>query len=154
MDVFIYTDGACKSNPGPGGYGVVLICNGVRRELKQAYGTTTNNRMELMAVYAGLSALNKPCNVTLVTDSSYVANAFTKGWLTKWRNNGWNGRSVRNIDLWEKILPLTATHRINAVWVKGHAGNPENERCDKLANLAIAEGEFAVDSEYVLGGVR
>lgn len=154
IEVFIFTDGSCESNPGPGGFGTVLACNGKRHEIRKAYGLTTNSRMELMAVCAGLSALTKPCDVTLASDSSYIVNAFTKGWLKKWRYNNWNNRNVRNIDLWEQILPLADMHRIRAIWVKSHSGNIENERCDELAKLAITEGNFAVDSAYALGYVR
>lgn len=135
-NVTIYTDGACSGNPGPGGWGVVLQAGENKKELCGGEAATTNNRMELTAVIEGLSALKYPCEVALVTDSKYVADAIQKGWLNSWRTNGWkkaNGKPTLNIDLWERLLPLLEQHRVTIHWVKGHAGHPENERCDTLA---------------------
>lgn len=134
--VEIFTDGACSGNPGPGGYGVVLRCAGVERELSGGERQTTNNRMELMGPIAALRALKYPCRVTLTTDSQYVANAVNKGWAKGWRAKGWkraDGKPALNADLWDELLGELAKHDVTVVWVKGHAGHPENERCDALA---------------------
>lgn len=134
--VEIFTDGACSGNPGPGGWGVILRYSGHEKELSGGERETTNNRMELTAVIAGLSALKEPCKVRLVTDSRYVADGISKGWAVSWRNNGWrkaDKKPALNVDLWEKLLELIETHDVNIEWVKGHAGHPENERCDELA---------------------
>lgn len=134
--VYIYTDGACSHNPGPGGWGVVLIYGDYRKELSGADSETTNNRMELTAVIEGLRALNQPCQVTLFTDSKYIVDSVNLGRLEKWSQNGWrkaNKGSVLNADLWEDIVALTSIHQVEFRWVKGHTGHPENERCDKLA---------------------
>ena len=135
-EVEIFTDGACSGNPGPGGYGVVLRYKGREKELCGGEAQTTNNRMELTAVIEGLSALNEKCSVTLYSDSKYVVDAITKGWAKKWRSNGWMRTKTEpalNSDLWEKALNLLQEHDVKFVWVKGHAGHPENERCDALA---------------------
>ncbi len=135
-EVEIFTDGACSGNPGPGGYGVVLRYKGREKELCGGEAQTTNNRMELTAVIEGLSALNEKCSVTLYSDSKYVVDAITKGWAKKWRSNGWMRTKTEpalNSDLWEKVLNLLQEHDVKFVWVKGHAGHPENERCDALA---------------------
>lgn len=134
--VELFTDGACSGNPGPGGWGAVLRFNGVEKELCGGEKDTTNNRMELTAVIKGLSALKEPCEVHLVTDSKYVADGISKGWAEAWRKNGWrksDKKPALNIDLWEELLDLLKTHKVTIEWVKGHAGHPENERCDKLA---------------------
>ena len=134
--VEIFTDGACSGNPGPGGYGVILRYKGVSKELSGGEERTTNNRMELTAVITGLSALKEPCTVTLYSDSKYIIDAIQKGWAKKWRANGWmrNAKDLAlNPDLWEKLLDLLEKHEVTFVWVKGHAGHPENERCDQLA---------------------
>ena len=134
--VEIFTDGACSGNPGPGGYGVILRYKGVSKELSGGEEQTTNNRMELTAVITGLSALKEPCAVTLYTGSKYIIDAIQKGWAKKWRANGWmrNAKDpALNPDLWEKLLDLLEKHEVTFVWVKGHAGHPENERCDQLA---------------------
>ena len=134
--VEIFTDGACSGNPGPGGYGVILRYKGVSKELSGGEERTTNNRMELTAVITGLSALKEPCAVTLHSDSKYSSDAIQKGWAKKWRANGWmrNAKDpALNPDLWEKLLDLLEKHEVTFVWVKGHAGHPENERCDQLA---------------------
>ena len=134
--VDIFTDGACSGNPGPGGYGVVLRFGTVEKELSGGEPNTTNNRMELMGVITGLSALKEPCDVTLTTDSKYVVDSITKGWVYGWKRKGWNKSDKKpalNVDLWERLLPLLERHQVQFVWVKGHAGHPENERCDALA---------------------
>lgn len=136
MTVEIFTDGACSGNPGPGGYGVILRAAGKTKELSGGEHSTTNNRMELMGVIAGLSALKYPCDVILTTDSKYVVDSVTKGWAKSWRKNGWiksDKKPALNADLWEKLLDLLEIHNVKFVWVKGHAGHPENERCDELA---------------------
>ncbi len=134
--VEIFTDGACSGNPGPGGYGVILKYGDAIKELSGGEKETTNNRMELTAAIAGLEALNQPCRVRLYSDSKYLIDAIENGWAVKWRENGWmrNRREeALNPDLWEKILNLLDIHQVELVWVKGHAGHPENEKCDKLA---------------------
>lgn len=141
--VKMFTDGSCKGNPGPGGWGTILQFeqNGkvLEKELSGGEGLTTNNRMELMAFVKGLQALKGPCEVLLTTDSKYLVDAMEKGWAEKWRAYGWvkaDKKPALNADLWEKILDLTAKHQMTYCWVRGHAGHPENERCDKLANDA------------------
>lgn len=134
--VEIFTDGACSGNPGPGGWGVVLRFGSHEKELSGGERETTNNRMELTAAIEGLSALKEPCDVRLVTDSKYVADGITKGWAESWQKNGWrkaDKKPALNPDLWEKLLMLIKKHNVTIEWVKGHAGHPENERCDKLA---------------------
>lgn len=134
--VEIFTDGACSGNPGPGGYGVILRYKGINKELSGGEACTTNNRMELTAVITGLSALKESCCVTLYSDSKYIIDAIQKGWAKKWQANGWMRNKkdpALNPDLWEKLLHLLEQHEVNFVWVKGHAGHPENERCDWLA---------------------
>jgi len=134
--VEIFTDGACSGNPGPGGYGVVLRFGDVEKELSGGDSATTNNRMELMGVIKGLSALKRPCRVILTTDSKYVCDSINKGWVYGWKKKGWiksDKKPALNVDLWEQLLPLLETHDVTFNWVKGHAGHPENERCDKLA---------------------
>lgn len=135
-NVEIYTDGACSGNPGPGGWGAVLIYNGVEKQLSGSEKETTNNRMELSAVITALKALKEPCNVTLTTDSKYVCDAINKGWLNSWEKNSWkkaDKKPVLNIDLWQELLPLLDKHRVEFIWVKGHNGHKYNEICDKLA---------------------
>lgn len=149
--VTIYTDGACIGNPGPGGYGVVLLWNTHRRELSGGYQLTTNNRMEMMAAIAGLEALKEPCQVTLYSDSQYLVDAMTKGWAKRWQSNGWRRNAkdlAKNPDLWERLLTLCQEHEVTFVWVRGHAGNPENENCDRLAVAAARGQSLAVDSGY------
>ncbi|MBE6750291.1 MAG: ribonuclease HI [Ruminococcaceae bacterium] len=134
--VEVFTDGACSGNPGPGGWGVVLRFGSAEKELSGGEKNTTNNRMELTAAIKGLSALKEPCKVRLVTDSKYVADGITKGWAQNWKNNGWrkaDKKPALNVDLWEELLELISKHEVIIDWVKGHAGHPENERCDKLA---------------------
>jgi len=134
--VSIYTDGACRSNPGRGGWGAILVYNGVEKELSGGEPMTTNNRMELTAAIEALSALREPCHVTLTSDSKYLVDAITQGWAESWRARGWKKADkspALNPDLWEKLLELLQTHDVEFVWVKGHDGHPYNERCDKLA---------------------
>ena len=135
-EVEIYTDGACRGNPGPGGWGAILVYRGREKELSGGARETTNNRMELTAVIEALSALKEPCRVTLTSDSKYVVDAMLQGWAESWHAHGWkkSDRSAAlNPDLWERLLELAEKHEMTWVWVKGHAGHPYNERCDKLA---------------------
>ncbi|MBQ3018514.1 MAG: ribonuclease HI [Clostridia bacterium] len=132
----IYTDGSCRCNPGPGGWGAVLVYKGVEKEISGGEASTTNNRMELTAVIKALQALKEPCDITLTSDSKYVIDAITNGWAESWRQNNWRkaDRShALNPDLWEILLDEIKKHEITYVWVKGHAGHPYNERCDKMA---------------------
>lgn len=134
--VDIYTDGACSGNPGPGGWGAILVSGEYEKELCGGEKRTTNNRMELTAVIAALKALKKPCEVTLTTDSKYVVDAITLGWAKKWRENNWMRNKkdkALNPDLWEELLDLLEIHDVTFRWVKGHAGHSYNERCDRLA---------------------
>ncbi|MBR4096847.1 MAG: ribonuclease HI [Oscillospiraceae bacterium] len=136
MVVEIFTDGACSGNPGPGGYGAILRVGEHVKELSGGESNTTNNRMELMGVISALSALKYPCDVVLTTDSKYVVDSVTKGWAKGWKAKGWiksDKKPALNVDLWEKLLDLLEVHNVKFVWVKGHAGHPENERCDELA---------------------
>ena len=141
--VDLYTDGACRGNPGPGGWGVILCFEGREKELAGGARNTTNNRMELTAVIRGLEALNKPCRVTVHTDSRYIVDAFEKGWLENWIARGWRraakgrGKPVLNVDLWQRLVELLEAHRFEFNWVRGHAGHPMNERADRLATGAI-----------------
>ncbi len=150
--VTVYTDGGCSpTNPGPGGYGVVLRANGRRRELSGGFLFTTNNRMELMAAIVALEALKRPCRVTLHSDSKYLVDAMTQGWAARWRANGWkrNRRDkALNPDLWERLLDLAGAHQVSFVWVRGHTGVPDNERCDELARLAAHQPDLPVDPGY------
>ena len=135
-EVDIYTDGACSGNPGPGGWGAILMYGEHRKELSGGEKQTTNNRMELMAVICALKALKKPCKVNLFSDSAYVVNAFNQNWIIGWQNNGWKNSAkvpVANIDLWQELLLLTKTHKVSFIKVKGHADNEFNNRCDELA---------------------
>ena len=132
----IYTDGACSGNPGKGGLGVVLIYKGNRKEISEGFEETTNNRMEALAVIKGLEALKEKCSVTLYSDSKYVVDAIEKGWARKWKANGWKRNAkdkALNADLWDRMLTLLDYHDVKFIWVKGHADNIENERCDELA---------------------
>lgn len=135
-EVAIFTDGACSGNPGPGGWGAILRCDGREKELSGGEAHTTNNRMELTGVIEALSALKYPCKVKLTTDSKYVVDGITKGWAHGWRKRGWkrsDGKPALNPDLWERLLELLAVHYVEFCWIKGHAGHEENERCDRLA---------------------
>ena len=136
MKVEIFADGACSGNPGPGGYGVILRAGEHIKELSGGEKHTTNNRMELTGVIEGLSALKYPCEVVITTDSRYVVDGITKGWARSWKKNGWiksDKKPALNSDLWEKLLELLDIHSVTFIWVKGHAGHPEKERCDELA---------------------
>ncbi len=147
----IYTDGACSGNPGPGGYGTVMQYGEQRKELSGGFRKTTNNRMELLAVIAGLEALNRPCEVTIFSDSKYIVDAVNKGWAHRWQRNGWRrNRKERalNPDLWARLLALLGKHTVTLQWVKGHAGNPGNERADALAVAATNAPNLAVDEAY------
>lgn len=143
----IWTDGASKGNPGPGGYGIVLKYNDIngkehRKEIRAAFESTTNNRMEVMSAIVALKELKEPCEVTLTSDSQYLVKAFNERWIDSWiRSDFRRGKTdeVKNIDLWEELVKLTNIHKVTFKWVKGHADNLENERCDKLANEAIKE---------------
>lgn len=142
----IFTDGSCLGNPGPGGYGVVMIFNHHRKELSQGYKHTTNNRMELLAAIAGLEALSETCQVDITTDSQYVKNGINQ-WIINWKKNGWrtsDKKAVKNSDLWKKLDHQVSKHKVSWHWVKGHSGHPENERCDELARNA-AEGKGLQD---------
>lgn len=154
MLVKIYTDGAARGNPdGPGGYGAVLSYTDPQgrnhiKELSQGYEKTTNNRMELMAVIAGLEALNRPCKVEIYSDSKYVVDAFNQHWIDSWIKKGWKrgkNEPVKNMDLWKRLLEAAKPHTLTFVWVKGHAGHPQNERCDELATTAADGSERIVD---------
>ena len=134
--VEIFTDGACSGNPGPGGWGAILRCKGKEKELSGGEAHTTNNRMELTAVIKALEALKFPCQVLITTDSKYVSEAVTKGWAVGWKKRGWkkgDGKPALNPDLWEQLLALLEVHTVEFNWIKGHAGHPENERCDRMA---------------------
>lgn len=157
MKVTIYSDGSARGNPdGPGGYGTVIQYLDAKqvlheRELSAGYKKTTNNRMELMGAIAGLEALTKPCEVTLISDSKYVTDAFNQRWIDSWLKNNWKNsqkKPVKNIDLWKRLLEAKKIHHVKFVWVKGHAGHPENERCDVLATTA-ADGKNLLDDTFL-----
>ncbi|NSW53889.1 MAG: ribonuclease HI [Anaerolineae bacterium] len=149
--ITIYTDGSSIGNPGPGGWGAVLLAEGARKELSGGYRLTTNNRMEMMAVIEALSALKRPCQVDLYSDSKYVVDAINKGWAEGWRANRWKrgkqGKAL-NPDLWERLLDLLAVHQVTFHWVKGHADTPENQRCDRLAVAAAKKPNLPADAGY------
>ena len=154
--VQIYTDGACTGNPGKGGFGAVLIYNGVQKEISCGFRKTTNNRMELMAAIEALNLLKEPCEVELYSDSKYLTDAINKGWLTSWVKNNWkkaDKKSVLNIDLWKKIVELIQIHNVNFIWVKGHAGNEYNEVCDRLAVEAYTNAPVEIDEIYEKEGL-
>ena len=135
-EVTIYTDGACSGNPGAGGWGTILDYQGRRKELSGGAAETTNNRMELTAVIEGLKALKEPCKVTVVTDSQYVSNGITLGWAKSWKENNWRKKDKKpalNPELWDELLTLVDKHEVKFNWIRGHAGHPENERCDEMA---------------------
>ena len=147
-NVTIYTDGAARGNPGPGGYGVILMSGNIKKELSQGYRYTTNNRMELMAVIAALEALKKPfLNITIYSDSQYIVKAIKEGWLNKWMATNF-AKGKKNKDLWVKFYNLSQKHQLNFVWVKGHADNPNNNRCDELATAAADGKNLLVDDGY------
>lgn len=135
-EVKIFSDGACSGNPGPGGYGTILVYKGIEKELSGGSAETTNNRMELLGAIEGLRALKRPCKVLLTSDSKYLVDGITKGWAKSWQSNGWrkaDKKPALNSDLWEELLLLLEKHEVRFEWIKGHAGHPYNERCDRLA---------------------
>ena len=147
MNITIYTDGASRGNPGPGGYGTVLLAGKHRKELSGGYRLTTNNRMELLAVIAGLEALkNEGSNVTVYSDSKYVVDAVEKGWIYNWEKKHY--KKVKNPDLWQRFLKIYKKHNVKFVWIKGHSNIPENERCDFLAVEASQKENLLIDETY------
>jgi ribonuclease HI len=149
--VTIYSDGACLGNPGPGGYGTVLLFGAHRKELSAGFRRTTNNRMELLGAIVGLEALTRPCRVVLWSDSQYVVHALSKGWLDGWQQRGWRTAAkepVKNRDLWERLLRAIGAHEVDWQWVRGHTGNPENERCDQLAVAAANGADLQDDAGF------
>lgn len=150
-EVTIYTDGACRGNPGPGGYGAVLKYREFRKEISGGFAKTTNNRMEIYGAIAALQALKEPCEITLYSDSSYLVNAVSKGWLRRWQRTDWrklDKKLVLNADLWKVLLELLEPHRSRFVWVRGHAENEENNRCDQLAVAAATSGKLPRDPGF------
>jgi ribonuclease HI len=149
--VTIYSDGACLGNPGPGGYGTILVFGENRKELSAGFRRTTNNRMEMLGAIAGLEALTRPCRVQMWSDSQYVVHALSKGWLDGWQKKGWRTASkepVKNRDLWERLLRALGEHEVTWHWVRGHSGHPENERCDELAVAAANGIDLADDAGF------
>jgi ribonuclease HI len=149
--VTIYTDGGCEPNPGAGGYGVVLIYGTFRKEISGGFRLTTNNRMEIYAAIKGLELLKEPCDVTLFSDSKYLVDAIEKKWVLRWKSRGWRLSSKEralNIDLWEQLLPMLKKHNVTFSWVKGHAGSPNNERCDHLSMSALRRKDLPADDGY------
>lgn len=145
--IYLYTDGSSRGNPGPGGYGIVLVCGNLRREMSEGFALTTNNRMELLAVIRGLRAIKwTGAQVHVVSDSSYVVNAINKGWIRSWQQRGF--AKVKNVDLWLQLIPLLNMHSVVFHWIKGHAGHPENERCDQMAVAAAMGANLSEDSGY------
>jgi ribonuclease HI len=150
-EVEIYTDGGCVNNPGPGGYGVILLHKGHRKELSGGFRRTTNNRMEILAAIKALEALRSKCRVTIYSDSQYLVNAIEQGWARRWQANGWRRNQKEkaiNPDLWERLLSLVDRHEVRFNWVRGHAGHPENERADGLARMAALGEHLGVDEMY------
>ncbi|MBQ8599910.1 MAG: ribonuclease HI [Clostridia bacterium] len=138
-EVTIYSDGACSGNPGPGGWGTILVYQGIEKEMSAAEPDTTNNRMELLAAIMGLEQLKEPCKVTLISDSKYLCESINQGWVFGWEQNGWRKKDKKpalNVDLWERMLKQLRRHQVTVEWVKGHQGHPYNERCDRLAVAA------------------
>ncbi len=155
--VTIFTDGACLGNPGPGGWAAILKAGGRRKELTGGFRLTTNNRMELMAMICALEALKEPCTVTLYSDSRYVVESYTKGAAQRWQANHWmrgKRQPAQNVDLWERLLAQCARHTVQMSWVEGHAGYPENERCDRLSNRAARQANLPPDEAYERGLTR
>src|SRR6266704_2930621 len=151
LHVEIYTDGGCEPNPGPGGYGVVLLHPKKRAEASGGFRLTTNNRMEIYAAIKGLEFLNQPCKVTLHSDSQYLVSAMMEGWVVAWKKKDWwrtNKERAANVDLWERLLRLCETHQVEFRWVKGHAGNKENEHCDELSCAALRQANLPQDEGY------
>ena len=151
-EVTIYTDGACSGNPGKGGFGVVLNYMGKKKEISKGYRCTTNNRLEIMAALAGLSALKEPCKVVLYSDSKYLVDSVNKGWIASWQKNGWKNSKkdkVKNRELFEELIELMNVHEVEYRWVKGHDGHSENERCDYLATSAAKADNLEEDTGYI-----
>jgi len=151
-ETVIYTDGGCRGNPGPGGYGAVIVDGDRRVELARGFRLTTNNRMEILACIAALESLGSPSRVILYSDSRYVVNGISLGWARRWRANGWmrnKTEAAENADLWGRLLDLCEVHQVRFVWVRGHAGNPENERCDELATGAADGRDLVEDTVYL-----
>ena len=157
MKVTVYTDGSARGNPeGPGGYGAVIEYMDTRgilhvKELSAGFRRTTNNRMEMMAAIAAMEALNRPCDVALYSDSQYLVNAFNQHWIQNWIKKGWmrgKNEPVKNVDLWKRMLEAMKPHNVTFYWVKGHAGHPQNERCDQLATAAADGSDLLIDMEY------
>ncbi len=149
--VTVYTDGSSLGNPGPGGWAAILICGDLRKEFSKGYLETTNNRMEIRGVIHALSALTRPCTVHVHSDSRYVCDAVTKGWIASWIKKGWKNASkkpVKNRDLWERLIPLLHKHDVHLHWIKAHDGHPENERCDELAKRAAQSPDRVQDTGY------
>ncbi len=150
-NVTIYTDGGCLGNPGPGGYGAVLLYGQHRKEMSDGFKLTTNNRMEILACIVALEALKYKCDVTVYSDSKYTVDSIEKGWAKRWKMNGWKRNKkekAKNPDLWERLLNLCEKHEVKLKWVKGHAGNRENERCDELATEAAKRDNLPEDKKY------
>ena len=151
-EVYLYTDGACRNNPGRGGWGAILVYGKYEKELSGGEPLTTNNRMELLAAINGLKALKEPCSVKLYSDSKYLVDAFLEGWVYSWRANGWRRgkEKLKNPDLWAELYDLVEMHKVEFIWVKGHAGHPYNERCDVLATtFADSFPEPVIMSEVI-----
>ena len=151
-EVIIYTDGSARGNPGPGGYGAVLLSGTHKKELKAGFKKTTNNRMELLAAIVAIESLNQACKVTVFTDSKYVSNAMTEGWIHGWRQKGWSrgpNKPLKNKDLWQRLYDAIVIHKMEWKWVKGHAGNPNNERCDYLATFAAQSPNRVEDTGFI-----
>lgn len=150
--VTIYTDGSCSGNPGRGGYGVILSSGAHHKELSGGFLKTTNNRMEILAAIAGLKSLKEPCQVILLSDSKYLVDTMTKGWIYRWETNGWKRNKkdrVLNVDLWEQLLALCQIHSVEFRWIRGHNGTQENERCDELAVQAAKADHLPQDTGYI-----
>jgi len=146
--VYVFTDGACSGNPGPGGYGAIIRYKDTDKELSAGFADTTNNRMELMGVIAALECLKEPCEAVVTTDSQYVVNGIEKGWALKWKSKGWMRNSkekAQNADLWDRLLNAVSRHNVKFEWIRGHSGHAENERCDKLAVAAAAKKNLPPD---------
>ncbi len=149
-EIKLYTDGACSGNPGPGGYGAILKYGNSEKEFSEGFYKTTNNRMELMAIIIGLEALKESCRIKIYTDSKYIVDAVNNGWAQKWQANGWRRNKkemAKNPDLWQRLLDLIDAHQTEFIWVKGHAGHFENERCDRLA-VKASENPNLIDEQY------
>jgi ribonuclease HI len=155
--VIIYTDGSSRGNPGPGGYGAIMLSGEHQKERSGGYKKTTNNRMELMAVIVAMEALKMPCKVEVFSDSKYVINALEKGWIHGWRERGWakaDKKPLKNVDLWKRVYEAMQLHKVKWTWVKGHAGNRYNERCDYLATFAAQGKNLPLDNGFANNGVN